>query len=161
MPDRDQQDPATKFGVSRRTLAKGAAWSVPAVAVAAAAPAYASSIPEPTIDFGGACGNTGATQKGCGGEKTLQVPLTLSNPTGTDIVFQITSMDTCNCATAPTGPGSNVYSGVRGVWATTSHTMDGHDDCTALVSPPTCGGIANVLVPAVSVSTRLGPTGTA
>ena len=33
----------TKLGVSRRTLAKGAAWSVPAVAVAGAAPAYAVS----------------------------------------------------------------------------------------------------------------------
>ena len=33
----------TKLGVTRRTLAKGAAWSVPAVAVAAAAPAYAAA----------------------------------------------------------------------------------------------------------------------
>jgi len=33
----------TQSGISRRTLAKGAAWSVPAVAVAAAAPAYAVS----------------------------------------------------------------------------------------------------------------------
>lgn len=31
------------LGVSRRTLAKGAAWTVPAVAVVAAAPAYAKS----------------------------------------------------------------------------------------------------------------------
>ena len=37
-------DPA-KIGVSRRTLAKGAAWTVPAAAVVAAAPAYAASIP--------------------------------------------------------------------------------------------------------------------
>lgn len=35
-------DPA-KIGVSRRTLAKGAAWTVPAAAVVAAAPAYAVS----------------------------------------------------------------------------------------------------------------------
>lgn len=33
----------SKFGVSRRTLAKGAAWTVPAAAVVAAAPAYAKS----------------------------------------------------------------------------------------------------------------------
>ncbi len=32
------------MNVSRRSLTKGAAWSVPAVAVAAAAPAMASSI---------------------------------------------------------------------------------------------------------------------
>lgn len=36
-------DPA-KIGVSRRTLAKGAAWTVPAAAVVAAAPAYAVSL---------------------------------------------------------------------------------------------------------------------
>lgn len=36
-------DPA-KIGVSRRTLAKGAAWTVPAAAVVAAAPAYAASL---------------------------------------------------------------------------------------------------------------------
>lgn len=40
-----------KFGVSRRTLAKGAAWTVPAVAVAAAAPAYAKSGVPIVIDF--------------------------------------------------------------------------------------------------------------
>lgn len=33
----------TKYGISRRTLAKGAAWTVPAAAVVAAAPAYAVS----------------------------------------------------------------------------------------------------------------------
>lgn len=40
-------------GLSRRTLTKGAAWSVPAIAVAGAAPAYASSPPEEVviIDF--------------------------------------------------------------------------------------------------------------
>lgn len=45
----------TRFGVSRRTLAKGAAWSVPAVAVAAAAPAYAKSGPAATLEYVGAC----------------------------------------------------------------------------------------------------------
>ena len=39
-------DPA-KIGVSRRTLAKGAAWTVPAAAVVAAAPVYAVSQPVP------------------------------------------------------------------------------------------------------------------
>lgn len=45
----------TKFSVSRRTLAKGAAWSVPAVAVAAAAPAYAASGAAPKLTYLGAC----------------------------------------------------------------------------------------------------------
>lgn len=34
--------------ISRRTLAKGVAWSVPAVALASAAPSYAASGPQCT-----------------------------------------------------------------------------------------------------------------
>ena len=87
-----------KSDFSRRTVVRGAAWTVPAVAIGVAAPAFAASTtpPPPVINFGGACGNTGSTGKGCGGDKTLQVPLTLNNPGATDIVFQITSMFTCN-----------------------------------------------------------------
>ena len=53
----------TQSGISRRTLAKGAAWSVPAAAVVAAAPAYANSVPEIEIDFGSssACKMSGAS----------------------------------------------------------------------------------------------------
>ncbi len=40
----------TKGGISRRTLAKGMAWSIPAVAVASTVPAYAASPPPPPID---------------------------------------------------------------------------------------------------------------
>ncbi len=147
----------TKSGISRRTLAKGAAWSVPAAAVVAAAPAYAVSIPEPVIDFGNACGNTGATQKGCGGKKTLQVPLTLSNNTNADIVFQITSMYTCNCATAPTAAGAGVYSGVRGIWATPSHTVANQNKCTAPTGS-TCAGAATGTVSG-AVSSVVVPAG--
>lgn len=39
----------TRPGISRRVLAKGAAWTVPAVAVAAAAPALAASPPPPGL----------------------------------------------------------------------------------------------------------------
>ena len=46
----------TKPGISRRTLVKGTAWAVPAVAVASAAPAMAQSLPPIVIDWG----NTGA-----------------------------------------------------------------------------------------------------
>lgn len=55
----------TKFGVTRRTLAKGAAWSVPAVAVAAAAPAYAKSVPDIEINWGlsSGCKIPGASHK--------------------------------------------------------------------------------------------------
>lgn len=61
----------TRSGLSRRTLAKGAAWAAPAVAVAAAAPAMAASGP---IQFTGVgCRHTGNSDKfgnnvpqGCG-----------------------------------------------------------------------------------------------
>lgn len=53
----------TPSGISRRTLAKGAAWSVPAVAVAAAAPAYAQSVPcVPVLDEVNSCKNAKADQ---------------------------------------------------------------------------------------------------
>lgn len=50
-------------GLSRRTLAKGAAWAVPAAAVAAAAPAMASSGGGPTLDVTAACKNPGNSCK--------------------------------------------------------------------------------------------------
>ena len=50
-----------------------------------------------------------------GFDKTLQVPLTLSNPGTTDIVFRITGMFTCNnCGSAPTAAGPDIYSGITG-----------------------------------------------
>ena len=51
-------------GTSRRTLAKGAAWSVPAVAVALAAPAAAAS-PKPCI--GSLCFGCATVYKCCSG----------------------------------------------------------------------------------------------
>lgn len=137
---------------SRRTVVRGAAWSVPVIAVAAPIPAFATSHepPPPVIDFGGACANTGASQKGCGTIKSLQVPLTLSNPGAEDIVFQITSMYTCNCTTAPTGPGSGVYSGILGVFSTPSHAVANQNKCTAPTYSGCGGGLASgsILVPA-------------
>jgi len=142
--------------VSRRTLMKGAAWAVPVLAVAATSPLAAASgnvPPAPGIDFGGGCGNTGATKKGCGGSQTLQVPLTLSNNTGRDIVFQVVSMYTCNCGTAPTAAGPGVYSGVRGIFKTPTFGIP-QNDCTAVPDRPVggtvcAGGTANgtILVP--------------
>lgn len=51
--------------INRRTVTKGIAWSVPAVAIASAAPAFASSGPKPTLSFLGACKYPG---NNCGGE---------------------------------------------------------------------------------------------
>ena len=143
---------------SRRTVVRGTAWTVPVIAVAAHAPAFAASHepPPPGINFGGACGNTGATQKGCGGKFTLQVPLTLSNPGATAYVFQITSMYTRNERPAPTGPGTGIESGVMGIYATPSHTVPNHNNCTKVSYNGPCGGTGvtggSVLVPAGTTS---------
>lgn len=64
----------TKFGVSRRTLAKGAAWSVPAAAVIAVAPSVAASPQTPTVTAtdtacklpGASCQSTVGVTKGYG-----------------------------------------------------------------------------------------------
>ncbi|PRY63616.1 hypothetical protein BCF74_10114 [Knoellia remsis] len=48
---------------SRRTIAMGAAWSVPVMAVAAAAPALAASAPGPTAVLGEACKSPGGSCK--------------------------------------------------------------------------------------------------
>ena len=44
---------------TRRTIARGLAWTAPVVAVAAAAPAYALSGPPPTFQFLGSCKSPG------------------------------------------------------------------------------------------------------
>ncbi len=58
----------TKSGISRRTLAKGAAWSVPAAAVVAAAPAYAKSGGAPKIVGGQAFKLSGNSCKQAGAQ---------------------------------------------------------------------------------------------
>lgn len=51
----------TTTPVSRRTVAKGAAWAAPVILGGAAAPAYASSGGPPTVSIGGACKAPGAS----------------------------------------------------------------------------------------------------
>ena len=106
---------------SRRTVVRGAAWTVPVVAVATQAPAFAVSPPPyvpPTVNLRGACANTGASQKGCGVIKTIEVPLIVSNPTSNPIQFQITGMYTVNTGTAPTPTTPGAYKGVTGIYTT-------------------------------------------
>lgn len=83
-----------KLGVSRRTLAKGAAWSVPAAAVVAAAPAYAKSPvpppPPPVFNWAAGCATVGNGKGGCNGvDKTPQVPVFIQNFSGQTLQFQI------------------------------------------------------------------------
>lgn len=49
--------------VSRRTIATGAAWAVPALSFAAAAPAMATSAPKPTFELQGGCKSPGKSCK--------------------------------------------------------------------------------------------------
>ena len=78
----DLEEP--KAGVSRRTVAKAMAWSVPAVALAVPAPAYAASGGPPTIIVGDACKLPGNS---CGDVfvKGYVFEVTITNNTGKDI----------------------------------------------------------------------------
>lgn len=66
---------------TRRTLVKGAAWSVPVIAVAGAAPALAASGNPPTVTVGGACKLPGNS---CGNVfvKGYIFDVTITNATG-------------------------------------------------------------------------------
>ena len=68
----------TNLGVSRRTLAKGAAWTVPAAAVIAAAPAYAKSGCDYTITVDPALSCKKANQNDY--RLTFRVSATSSDP---------------------------------------------------------------------------------
>ncbi|MBS1673012.1 MAG: hypothetical protein JSS74_03510 [Actinobacteria bacterium] len=78
--------------ISRRTLVKGAAWSVPLVAVASMAPFAAASgeSETPTFNNGLGCASTG-TGSGClNTEKTPQIPFAIKNTSSGPLVFQVT-----------------------------------------------------------------------
>lgn len=76
----------TQFTTDRRTIVKGAAWAVPAVSVAAAAPSLAASS-DPTVDFDlSTSTSAGGTRSGA----NLNInPSTFTN-TGTETVQGIT-----------------------------------------------------------------------
>ena len=81
-------------GVSRRTVAKGMAWSVPAVAVATAAPAMASSGGGPTLTFVSSCKFPGGS---CGAalNKGYKFTYQVCNPTSKDVyIYGATITDT-------------------------------------------------------------------
>ena len=84
-------------GVTRRTLARGAAWSVPAVAVAAAAPAYAVSgvrpcvAPPPEIE---GCKYPGNSEPW---EKTFRAPVTFTNNCAQALTITLTAISWGGC----------------------------------------------------------------
>lgn len=71
--------------VSRRTLAVGAAWSVPVIAVASAAPAMAASGQITPTFVGGAC-------KHPGNPKYYHFTMTFKNQTGSPITVNLDKM---------------------------------------------------------------------
>jgi len=71
----------TTSGISRRTLAKGAAWSIPVVAIASAAPAYAHSGNPPTITVLGGCKQPGESCSSFGFSKGYTFTVKLYNST--------------------------------------------------------------------------------
>lgn len=94
----DMQEDTTKntggpSKLSRRTLAAGAAWAVPAIAVAGAAPAYALSGKKPTWTLKDACKFPGRACKAYPFTYALQYEV--CNNTNKDIwVYTITYSDT-------------------------------------------------------------------
>lgn len=79
----DLEEPKT--GVSRRTVAKAMAWSVPAIALAVPAPAYASSGREPIITPGLACKAPGNSCNPI--VKGYAVYVTVNNPDPTKTIY--------------------------------------------------------------------------
>lgn len=91
-------------GISRRTVAKGIAWSVPAVAVATAVPAYAVS-PIPPISFDG----TGCKDPSGGQGARYYFVLSIDNnniPPGTPIPFEYTFSESENFTHNGQQPGT-------------------------------------------------------
>lgn len=91
-------DNARGRGIRRRSVAKGAAWAVPAIAVSTSAPAYAASGPPPTVLVGVPCKLPGASQSRCPAEisqgiltgdfsKAFAFPLQVTNNTDKQVVL--------------------------------------------------------------------------
>lgn len=149
--------------VSRRTVTKAMAWAVPVIAVAATVPLAAASNPNCSstcsggdnrvlLDICDACGSTGNSGKGCipGGENSQywQVPIYLSNPGATDVIFHVTSMTLSG--TEPGGGG--------GAFAIRTSTGPDSDDCG--LPPQSCNTIPCTFVKNPNVYVCL-PAGTA
>lgn len=163
-----------KTTISRRTVAKGIAWSVPAVAVSAAVPAYAASPICVTVTFtGSACkepGNSNDTDP-----KAYNLGFVFKNTCATDcvtiVVTSVKDLYTTPALTsvyAPTAP-SNTFQVCAGNTATftlpttyssnssngivISYTVNGAPGSTTLDSPPNCGTATTTSTTAVTSTT--------
>lgn len=112
-----------RSGINRRTVMKGAAWTVPVIMVASAAPAMASS-PPVIIDFGTstACKIPGNSYKDLCYDKGYVLWANFVNDSATDYYIAVTAMSVggvaqcivglsdpaAPCASAPTTPPTNL-----------------------------------------------------
>ncbi len=103
---------AESKGVSRRTVAKAMAWTVPVIAVAATVPqAAASAPPPPFFDFGNGKKNPGnSCTNACIPKQSYGVPVTVQNTTGSNLVIQFTNYLINNVSTGVNNVGV-IYSG--------------------------------------------------
>ncbi len=96
-------DETPRTAISRRSVTRAAAWSVPAVAVVAAAPAFAAS----TVDVGafvltGSCGTLGLLGPGF----TLQASGTAPLPAGTTVLVNGTGVANIGVFSVSGGSGN-------------------------------------------------------
>ncbi len=79
---------------TRRTVVRGAAWTVPVIAIGAPVPAFATSHepPPPSFDFDNGYKNPGnSCTSSCIPKQSYGVPVTVQNMSGEDYIIQFTS----------------------------------------------------------------------
>ena len=108
--------------LSRRTIAKGMAWTAPVVAIGVGAPhAAATPPPPPVFNFGEGCKSSGGSGKGCIGTKdSKEIPGSFKNTGTQTLVLQFTGfkLGTLTCS-----GGSEV--GVGGVRSSSATPLPG------------------------------------
>lgn len=131
----------TGLSPSRRTLVKGAAWSVPVISVAAAAPALAASS-TPAHDLSTSVPGTGTRQSAT----NLNLSPTTFNNTGSETIEGLTvtfTVDNGQTITGITIFGTDIKQLVAG------STTTGYGTSTVVLTLPanTSGGIGQVSIP--------------
>lgn len=126
--------------VTRRTVAKGAAWTVPAIVVAVPAASAATSPfvpPPPGFEWEDGCATVGNGLGGCNGVRfTPQTPFLIHNPTGQTLVFQLTRAKSW----IDGDPEPVAWNTAHQLW-----TNNGtEDDCGPQITTTSCGGYLSV-----------------
>lgn len=127
--------------ISRRTVAKGIAWTAPAVAIAGTAPAFAVSAPPPppppVFTWSKGCATVGNKTSGCANlAKTAQVPFTIKNNSGQTLQFQVLGTKSWNAQ----DPEPDNFSTPGGIY-----TNNGtENNCQPKVGETGCGGYVSV-----------------